>query len=427
MQGNPAFERPYIFVSTLLAQWLDERWVPSLSRLILVVTALLLAVIAYYVARAWIAQRISVLTEKTTTQWDDVLASRHFFVRLSHLVPAIVLYLLTPFLVLGPEFSDFAQRLTLAYMVIAGTFAIFAFLTALRDIYETSFEGAAQRPIRSYLQVIEVILVAMAAIFVVALVLGRSPWALIAGLGTMSVILLLVFKDSILGLVASIKLTANDMVRIGDWIEMPQFGADGNVIEILLTTVKVRNWDNTIVTIPSYRLISEAFKNWRGMSESGVRRIKRSILIDMNSVRFVDDELLARLKKIQYIQEYLDRKLDEINLWNNEKQVDESSLVNGRHLTNLGTFRAYLEAYLRNHPQMNQDHTVIAHYLHMTEKGLPVEIFVFCNEQRWKFIEAITADLFDHFLAVVQEFDLHVAQVPTGSDVRDLIPLDREV
>ena len=235
-------------------------------------------------------------------------------------------------------------------------------------------------------------------------------------MGAMTAILLLVFKDSILGLVASIQLTSNDMVRIGDWIEMPKYGADGDVIDVTLHTVKVQNWDKTITTIPSYALISDSFKNWRGMAESGGRRIKRAIYIDLTSIKFCTSEMLDRFEKFQLITDYIRTRKAEITEYNQEHQVDTSELINGRNLTNVGTFRAYLVAYLHHHPKIHQDLTFLIRHLPPGEQGLPIEIYVFSNDQVWANYEAIQADIFDHIFSVVPMFDLRLFQNPTGAD-----------
>jgi len=234
--------------------------------------------------------------------------------------------------------------------------------------------------------------------------------------------MMLVFRDSILGFVAGIQLAANKMVAVGDWIEMPNYGADGDVLEVALTTVKVQNWDKTITTIPTYALISESFKNWRGMSESGGRRIKRPVNIDMSSIRFCDEEMLERYGKIQYISEYIEAKKEELEEFNQAINVDNASLVNGRRMTNIGTFRAYIRAYLQNHPAINKSMTFLIRQLQPTEHGLPIEIYVFSKDKVWANYEAIQADIFDHILAVVPEFDLRVHQNPTGADFRALNP-----
>ncbi|MGB7453231.1 MAG: mechanosensitive ion channel domain-containing protein, partial [Lysobacterales bacterium] len=242
-----------------------------------------------------------------------------------------------------------------------------------------------------------------------------------SGIGALTAVLMLIFRDAILGFVAGIQLAANKMISNGDWIEMPKYGADGDVMEVTLTTVKVQNWDKTITTIPTYALISESFKNWRGMQDSGGRRIKRSINIDMNSIRFCNEEMLNRFGKIQYISEYIDTKKHELEAFNKATKVDNASLANGRRMTNVGTFRAYVEAYLQNHPMINLQMTFLVRQLQPTEYGLPIEIYVFSKDQVWANYETIQADIFDHILAVIPEFDLRVYQNPTGSDFRGLV------
>jgi miniconductance mechanosensitive channel len=232
---------------------------------------------------------------------------------------------------------------------------------------------------------------------------------------------MLVFKDAILGLTAGIQLTTNRMLAIGDWLEMPKYGADGDVLEITLTTVKVQNWDKTITTIPTYALISDAFKNWRGMTESDGRRIKRSLYLDISTIRFCDEEMLERFSKIQFIKEYIDQTKQELRKYNKERRVDNSSLANGRRMTNIGTFRAYIEAYLRNHPQINQGLTLLVRQLEPTPHGLPIQIYIFSKEKRWVPYEDIQSDLFDHFLAVLPEFDLQAFQEPSGKDFTKLV------
>ena len=293
-------------------------------------------------------------------------------------------------------------------------------LNAGVDILQSS-KFSRDLPVKVVVQVLKLVLYSVATIAVISLIIGQSPSLLLGGLGAMTAVLMLIFKDSILGLVAGIQLSANQMVAPGDWIEMPKYGADGDVLEVALTTVKVKNWDKTITTIPTYALITESFKNWRGMSESGGRRIKRAINIDMDSIRFCDEEMLDRFAKIQYIAEYLEKKRHEISGWNAERNVDASDPLNGRQLTNLGTFRAYVVAYLRNHPMIHQEMTFLVRHLPPTEHGLPVEIYVFSRDQVWSNYEGIQADIFDHILAIAPAFDLRIYQSPAGSDVRTLL------
>lgn len=391
--------------------------------------ALLLALIAVAVLVHFLLGRVCVhwlhrLVKRSRAAWDDAVADHRVFLRLAHLVPALILYVGAELFFASDDLEWLRagiQRLSLIYMVFMGTLALSSFLGAVNQIYENSFRDAKKQPIRSFIQIGVVAAWVVAVILVISVLIGESPVGLLAGLGAMSAVLLLVFKDAILGFVASIQISTNDMVRIGDWVTLPQHGADGNVIAINLTTVKIRNWDQTIATVPTYALVSESVQNWRGMSESGGRRIKRAVLIDLSSIRFVDEEMLERFRKIQYIQEYLERKAMEIREWNADRKADESSLVNGRHLTNVGTFRAYVYAYLKHHPQISESMTFLVRQLPPTEKGLPIEIYVFSTEQRWAQYEDIQSDIFDHVLASVPEFGLRVVQAPTGADLRALV------
>lgn len=402
---------------------------PFLSRLIVVVTLLLIAILAHLLFRRLIVRALLKLVSRTETRWDDALVKHHVFFYLAHLVPGLVLYFGMPLVLTGEEMlPTYLQRGVVTYMILMAGFATSAFLSAVVTIYEASFRGANERPILSYIQVVKVVLWLFVGIMAIATLLDREPWALLGGLGAMTAVLLLVFRDALLGLVASIQLTGNDMVRVGDWIEMPHYGADGDVIEISLTTVKVQNWDKTITTIPSYKLIEDAFKNWRGMSEAGGRRIKRSVLIDLHSIRFADEELLARLRKVEYLREHIATKEVEIAKANTAKDgpgndraeqgIDQTLPVNGRRLTNIGLFRAYLAAYLRHHPMIHQDMTFLVRHLAPSEKGLPIEIYVFCKELRWAHYEDIQGDIFDHILAVAPELGLRIMQIPSGGDLR---------
>jgi len=377
---------------------------------------IILAFAANYVAKRFLLTGISIFVKRTKTSWDDALLRRNFFIRLSHLAPALVFYFSAS---LFPPIQDIIQHLSLVYMILAGLFAFNGFLNAVVDIYNT-FNIARQKPIKGYVQIVMIIIWIFGGIFALSTLLNRSPWPLLSSLGAMTAILLLIFKDSILGLIASVQLSVNDMVRIGDWIEMPKFNADGDVIDISLHTVKVQNWDKTITTIPAYALIGDSFKNWRGMSESGGRRIKRSINIDMTGVRFCTPEMLDRYEKFQLLTESIRSKKKEIAEYNAEHNIDTSELINGRNLTNIGTFRNYLVAYLQHHPRIHNDMTFLVRQLPPGEHGLPIEVYVFSNDQAWANYETIQADIFDHILAVLPAFDLNVFQHPSGSDVRAL-------
>jgi miniconductance mechanosensitive channel len=290
------------------------------------------------------------------------------------------------------------------------------FISAGNDIYNT-LPGSKTRPIKGYLQIIKIFVYTIGIITIIAIIFGQSPLKIIAGMGAFAAVILLIFKDTILGFVASIQLAANKMVNIGDWIAMPSKGADGTVIDISLTTVKVQNWDKTISTIPTYSLVSESFNNWKGMEESGGRRIKRHINIDVKSIHFLSEEDMNRFEKIKLIQEYMKEKKNEIRASNPEGEIP----VNQRRLTNIGTFRKYIEAYLFNHPKIHNNMTFLVRQLQPSEKGLPLEIYVFSNDQEWANYESIQADIFDHVLAVVSEFNLKIFQNPTGDDFKRLV------
>ena len=409
------------FGDWLLQQGLDGQTVMLLTTVIRVLLVLVVAAIADLLAKRIVVRGLETLFTGSASAWDDIIVKRRLLHRLSHLAPALVIYLVAPPVLEGYDLAIvIVRRIALIYMIAVTLLAIDRLLNAMVDILRSSSFGR-DLPVKSVIQVLKLILYIIAAIAVVSLIIGRSPSLLLGGLGAMTAVLMLVFKDPILGLVAGIQLSTNRMLARGDWIEMPKYGADGDVLEVALTTVKVQNWDKTITTIPTYALITESFKNWRGMSESGGRRIKRAINIDMSSIRFCDQEMLDRFSKIQYITPYLEQKRQETASWNTERHVDPSDVVNGRHLTNVGTFRAYIVAYLRNHPMIHQEMTFLVRQLAPTEHGLPIEIYVFSRDQEWSNYETIQADIFDHVLAIAPAFDLRVYQRPSGGDVRDLL------
>ncbi|MCP4580211.1 MAG: mechanosensitive ion channel [candidate division Zixibacteria bacterium] len=380
------------------------------------VLVIVLAIIVNFIVSKIILKIVSVLIKSSKSKWDDALLNRRVFHRLANLAPIIVIYFFAP---VFAEIQAWIEGASFCAIVIIGTLVIDAFLSSVEDVYR-SYEISKERPIKGYLQVVKIIIYVFTSILVLSIVLGQSPIVFLSGLGAMTAVILLIFKDSILGLVAGIQLSANKMIRRGDWISMPKYGADGDVIDVTLNTVKVQNWDKTVSTIPTYALISDSFKNWRGMEESGGRRIKRSVHIDMQSIKFCTEEMLNKFRKIQYISEYIDKKSEEIEKYNSEYNFDRSIKVNGRALTNIGTFRSYLNSYLRNHPMIKQDMTFLIRHLDPSEHGLPVQIYVFSADQAWANYEAIQADIFDHVLAVIPEFDLKVFQNPSGHDFRSL-------
>ena len=399
---------------------ISDQMVIACRTIIIALIIVLLAIIADIITKKILLRIITRIISRTRTDKDDILFRRKVFNRLSHVVPALIIWLTAEFIFADyPALANLVMIATKIYIIIVVLLVVDSFINALLEIYRT-LPVSKDRPIKGYVQVVKILAYFVAIILILSAILGEAPTKLLAGLGAMAAVLLLVFKDTILGLVASIQLTANKMVTRGDWIEMPKYGADGTVQEITLNTVKVQNWDKTISTIPTYALVSDSFTNWRGMEESGGRRIKRSINIDMNSVRFCDDELINKFRKIKYLKQYVDDKLAEIEQYNKEQDIDDSVLVNGRRMTNFGTFRKYVEEYLKHHPKIHQDMTFLVRHLQPTEKGIPLEIYVFSNDQAWARYEAIQADIFDHILAVIPEFNLRVFQNPTGSDFRKI-------
>ena len=315
-----------------------------------------------------------------------------------------------------PGAFGFVQEAIEVYVIFVIAFVLDAVISSINDLYNT-FEISKSKPIKGLMQVLKILLYIVAGLLIIATLIGQNLGNLILGLGTLSAVLMLIFRDPILGFVGGIQLTLNDMVRIGDWISMPKYGADGDVLEITLTTVKVQNWDKTITTIPTYSMVSDYFTNWRGMSESGGRRIKRHVSIDMNSVKFCTPEMLERFKKYQLITNYITDKEKDIEQYNIENKIDTSTLVNGRRQTNLGVFRAYLRIYFEKHPRVNQDMTLIVRQLQPTELGIPIEIYVFSRNKEWVAYEALQSDIFDHILSVIPKFDLHVFQAPSDGSV----------
>ena len=386
---------------------------------------LLLSVVSDFVVKRIALRTLKFVIAKTRTFWDDAIVEHQVLDRLAHLAPALVIFNLAdlPFAGMMAEdrtfFVEIVHGVVQIFVIVIGVRVIDGMLDAGLDVYRT-FEVAREVPGKGFVQVLKVLAYFVGGILVLSILLDRNPTWFLSGLGALTAVLLLVFKDTILGLVAGVQLSANKMVAVGDWIEMPKYGADGDVIEVALTTVKVQNWDKTITTIPAYALISDSFKNWRGMQESDGRRIKRSVSIDVQTIKFCDEEMLGRFAKIKYIAEYIEKKKDELAKFNQELEVDESNLVNGRRMTNVGTFRAYVVAYLKNHRKINKEMTFLVRQLAPAENGLPIEIYVFCGDKVWANYEAIQADIFDHILAVVPEFDLRVFQTPTGNDFRQL-------
>ena len=386
-----------------------------------IVFALLLA-IAFgldAICRLVLLRLVAALVKRTRVTWDDILFDRRVMVHLSRMVAPVVLSLLLPAAFAGVESLalTFVLRVCDIFILLAFLNFVNALLKAIYTVYSAK-EQFRDRPLKGLLQTVQVALWFVGGIVVIAILLDKSPLSLLAGLGASAAILMLIFKDSIMGVVSGVQLSANDMLKVGDWIAMPKYGADGTVIEVTLNTVKVRNWDNTITTIPPYLLVSDSFQNWRGMQESGGRRVKRSVYIDMNSVRFCTPDMLEKYRKIKLLADYIDRTEQVVAEYNAAQGIDNSVLVNGRRQTNLGVFRAYLNAYLRNLPDVNPDMTLLVRHLQPTDHGIPIELYFFTRTTQWVPYEQVQADVFDHLLAIVPEFGLRVFQSPSGADLR---------
>jgi len=385
--------------------------------------ALLAAAIAInLIAKHIVVRAVRAFARRSSASWDDALVTHNVFGRLVQLLPALIVFVGTP---LVPDLSEggvqFIRNVAMGYMVLMLTLTLTAVLSAANAIYE-SLPVAKERPLKGFVQLVQIVVWVVGGVLIVSSLLDRSPLLLLSGLGAMTAILLLVFKDTILSLVASVQLTAQDMVRVGDWIEMAQFGADGDVVDVQLHTVKVQNWDKTITTIPTHRLITDSFKNWRGMSQSGGRRIKRAIHIDVSTIRMQTIDEVDHFSRFALLKDYIRNKEQELTDYNAGLATEVDAQVNRRRLTNVGTFRAYAYNYLKHHPKIHEGMTLIVRQLSPGPEGLPLEIYCFTNTTEWADYEDIQSDIFDHLLAIVPEFGLRLFQKPAGSDLANLRP-----
>jgi len=393
-----------------IVSWLNEY--PAIKQGVILFGILLLSYISYIVTRKFLVKWLGALIKRTKSNVDDLLFTNVFSRRLAYIVPILIIY---NFAYLTPSLMGILHRIAFALIFLILLTAVGAFLDVLNQIYEKK-KQFKNRPIKGYIQAANIVLYIVGGLVMVGILTGQSFWVLISGFGALTAIVVLVFRDTILSFIASLQISSNDLVRIGDWIEVPTFGIDGDVMDVALHIIKVQNWDKTIAVIPTYKLIDVTFKNWRGMQETGGRRIKRSIFIDIDTIKLCDERMLKKFEKIQLLKDYLNQKLAEIEIDNKEKKANMSNLVNGRRLTNIGTFRAYIQAFLRNHQKIRQDLTFLIRQMPPGPTGLPIEIYVFTNDTRWANYEAIQADIFDHLLAVVREFELRSFQYPSGKD-----------
>lgn len=374
------------------------------------------AIFSFYFLKKILIPIIRKIVKSTSTQIDDILLSGKVLNKISFFAP---LFVIDSFSYLEPSWHNFLNWLISILFVLNFTFVITTILSSANELYEKN-EKHRERPIKGYVQVIKIVVYIFGLMLVAGIIIGRLPLEIIAGLGVFAAILALLFKDIILSFVASIQISSYDLVRVGDWIELPKYGANGDVIDISLTVIKVQNWDKTITSVPTYKLIEDSFKNWRGMQVLGARRIKRAVNIDQSSIKFCTEEMLNRFEKISLISEYIRTKKEELNKFNPEKSIDEHSVVNRRRLTNIGTFRVYLTEYLRQRDDINLDYSFMVRQLQSEPTGLPIEIYVFAKTTEWVQYENIQSDIFDHILAVVPQFELNIFQNPSGNDFKKL-------
>lgn len=379
---------------------------------------LLVAITVHVIIRVWIIRLLHKLDERTESEWYAAFLKHKLPQRALFMVPLVIFYnglILIPSI--HDEFTDFILRITAATMILVGARVLDALLSSVHTIY-LMLPRANRTPIKSYIQLAKVLIYVLAGFFIISSLADKSPWFFISGLGAVTAILMLVFRDTMLSLVASIQLTNNDLIRVGDWIEMPQFGADGDVIDIALNTVRVQNFDKTITVIPTHKFLEHSFRNWRGMSEAGGRRVMRSLNMDLNTIRFLSYPEIQKLSRSHLLSDYIKKKMEEVNEYNRKYlEGDTSTTTNGRWLTNIGTFRAYIIEYLKNHPKSRKNMTMLVRQLEATEKGLPLQIYLFTDTTAWAEYESIQADIFDHLIAVASEFGLSIYQQPSGQDL----------
>lgn len=397
---------------------LEGKWLAYLHFLLGLMFIAALCFVMWFLTRQVIIRIIRKVIIKTKHEWVDHLVKYKVFRRLALIIIAFVVSRSVPALFRDfPNWKEFAIPVGRVYIVVTIVIALFAILNAINDILESTHKYS-DKPIRSYKQIGKIIVSLAGFVLILAILLGKSALYVLGGFGAVTAVLLLIFRDPILGFVASIQMSAVDLVRVNDWITVDKYGADGEVMEINLTTVKVRNWDMTVTVVPSYTLVSESFKNWRGMEESEGRRIKRHLNIKISSIRFCDDQLFTKLVQVERLKEYLESKQEEISEYNSSHVVDKSILINGRHLTNIGIFRVYVMKYLEQNPFINTEMIFMVRQLQATENGVPIEIYAFSRVKELEKFEEITADIFDHILAAVPFFELEIFQSPSASDVK---------
>lgn len=400
----------------------------ALTQLVVALSLIVLvALVTHFILHHFVRRLMERLAGSAQHIWNRALFEKQLFKRLSFIIQALIVQLQAQqWLEPGSVSLLIIGSLTQLWILIFSVLVLFVILDVLLELSQYS-RATRELPLRGIFQGIKLSTVVLAAVIAISILIGKSPLILFSGLGAMTAVLLLVFKDPLMGLVAGIQLSANKMLSVGDWLEMSRYGADGAVVDINLTTVKVQNWDNTITTIPTYALISDSFKNWRGMQESGGRRIMRGVRIDVSSVRFLTPQDVDVLRKSNLLNSYIEQRLAEVERYNTEHDLDLSSPLNGRRLTNIGTFRAYLAAYLKTHPRIHQQMIMMVRQLEATSEGVPIQVYAFTNTTAWVEYEGIQADLFDHVLAVMPVFGLRLYQSPTGNDIRQIkLSIDKD-
>ncbi|MFV8392118.1 mechanosensitive ion channel family protein [Flavobacterium sp. LB2P6] len=412
-----------------IALWLDKWFIEDfgldptlalyLKLLTLIFVLFIISFLSWYLTKIVIVRFVHKIFLKTKVVWDDVLIEKKVFEKIAYLVPAFIIVLVAPY-IFGdfPTVIEYVIILSNIFIIIVIIHSAITLLSVFDEIVSNTLI-LKDKPITSYIQVLKIVVYFIGGILILSLLLGKSPFYFLGAMGAMTAILLLIFKDTILGFVASIQMSVYDMVRVGDWISMPKYDADGDVMSINLNTVKVQNWDKTITTIPTYAFITDSFKNWRGMSDSGGRRIKRAIYLKVSSFQFCDEKMLSQFKKYKLIQEYITSKENEVQKFNSEIIDNEIVSVNIRRLTNIGVFRIYAEKYITAHPDINKDMIIMVRQLEATSKGLPLEIYCFSSQKEWLKYETIISDIFDHLLTITSEFELEVFEEPTGNDFRN--------
>lgn len=418
-----------------IVRWLDDWFMNALDvnqqmaiylkLFTLLVALIIICFIGWYVAKRVIVVTINRIFLKTKVTWDDELVAQGVFDKFAHIVPAIIVNIAAPY-VFGdfPELIPTVMIVTDIYIIAIIIWSVNSVVSSLVRIFST-VDVLKDKPLTSYSQLIKIIVFLIGGVLIFSMLLGQSPLAFLGAMGAATAVILLIFKDAILGFVASIQMSVYDMIRVGDWVSMPKYDADGDVIAINLTTVMVQNWDKTITTIPAHAFLADSFKNWRGMSDSGGRRIKRALHIKISSIRFCDEELIRNFKKIHLLKDFIERRQKEIDDYNKNNDVDESVLINGRRMTNVGVFRNYARNFLAANPKLNQEMTLMVRQLDPTEKGLPLEIYCFSSDKNWVNYEGIISDIFDHLLAAIPAFDLEIFEAPTGKDFAALAKISK--